>query len=179
MQTNGILHFKPCTIEQINLLHQLAVQSYKESYTEIWHDQGKAYLERFYKKSRLASELTDSSCAFFLIYQSETAVGFFKLRENALPPFDLTACLELNKIYILREFTGKNIGYKTLNFVMDLAHAKGRSILWLNVMEASKARKFYERNGFDLQKQITLDYPYMKEGLNVLSTYKIDLQNYK
>jgi GNAT superfamily N-acetyltransferase len=179
MQTNGILHFKPCTIDQINLLHQLAVQSYKESYTEIWHDQGKAYLERFYRISTLASELTDSSCTFFLIYQSKTPVGFFKLRENALPPYDSKSCLELNKIYILQEFTGKNIGYKTLEFVMDLAHEKGRSILWLNVMEASKARKFYERNGFDRHKRVTLDYPYMKEGLNVLSTYKIDLQNFK
>lgn len=179
MQTNQILHFKPCNIDQINLLHQLAIQSYKESYTEIWHDQGEAYLEKFYSKSKLESELSDSLCAFFLIYQSETPVGFFKLRENGLPPYDLTECLELNKIYILRAYTGNKIGYRTLLFIKDLSRAEGRTILWLNVMEASEARNFYERNGFERHMQVMLDYPFIKDGLNVLSTYKINIQNFK
>lgn len=179
MHTNDLLHLKQCAIDQLDILHLLAIQSYRESYTEIWEDQGEAYLKRFYDKATLASEMNDPSCAFFLIYQSETPVGFFKLRDNVLPPYELTECLELNKIYILRAYTGKNIGYKALHFIMDLAHTKGRRILWLNVMEASSARKFYERNGFKRHKQITLNYPYMKEGLNVLSTYKIELHNFK
>ena len=179
MQTNEILHFKSCNIDQIDLLHELAIQSYKESYTEIWHDQGEAYLKKFYSRSALESEMSDSSCAFFLIYQSENPVGFFKLKENTLPPYDITECLELNKIYILRAYTGNKIGYRTLLFIMDLSRTKGRSILWLNVMEASKAKHFYERNGFERHQQVTLNYPFMKEGLNVLSIYKIQIRNFK
>jgi GNAT superfamily N-acetyltransferase len=179
MQTNGRLQFKPCTITQLNILHQIAVQSYKESYTQIWHDQGAAYLERFYDESTLASNLEDPSCTFYLMYQQESAIGFFKLRENALTPYSTTDCLELNKIYILQAFTGMGFGLEALRYIVELAATRDRSILWLNVMEESKARKFYEAHGFEKVKQVALEYPFIKEGLNVLCTYKLAIQNFR
>lgn len=179
MQTNVILQFKPCNADQINILHEIAIQAYKENYSRIWHDQGKAYLERFYDKATLEAELADLSCAFYLVYERETPVGFFKLRENALPSYPTVQCLELNKIYILKAFTGKGIGHKALIFIVDLAQEQGRSILWLNVMAESEARRFYEDHGFEHVKQVTLKYPFIKEGLNILSTYKLELQNFR
>jgi len=179
MQTNEILQFRRCNINQINILHQIAILSYKENYTQIWHDDGKAYLERFYDISLLEAELADYSCTFYLIYQQETPIGFFKLRANALPPYPTSNCLELNKIYFLQAYTGTGMGQKTLQFIINLARAEQRSILWLNVMEESKARTFYERNAFERVKQVTLEYPFIKDGLNILSTYKLDLHNSK
>lgn len=179
MPVAEFLKFEQCSINHCDVLYEIALKTYKEHYTDIWHDHGQAYLERFYAKETFKRELEDKACQYYLIFHLETPVGFFKLRENALPPYSLEDCLELNKIYILKAHTGRGIGSSTLQFVYDIAQAKHKRLLWLQVMEESKAKIFYENLGFQHCHEVALNYPFMKAGLNVLSTYKLELPKFQ
>lgn len=172
MQTGEDLHFEQCNSSQADLLHDIAIQSYNESYKDIWDDQGQAYLIRFYDKSIFTKELIAPTCQYYMIHSDGKPVGFFKLRDHVLSPHEPEECLELNKIYILNAFTGMGIGQKALDFILNLAQRRDKNILWLNVMDKSRAKAFYEKNGFERCHEVALDYPFMKSGLNVLATYK-------
>lgn len=179
MPIAGFLKYERCSVEHCDILHQIALKAYKEHYTGIWDDHGQAYLERFYAKHTFEMELRDEACQYYLIYYLETPVGFLKLLENGLPPNSPEDCLEVNKIYILEAYTGKGIGSSTLQFVFNIARAKHKRILWLNVMEESKAKRFYENLGFRCCHEFALDYPHMKAGLNVLGTYQLELPKFQ
>jgi GNAT superfamily N-acetyltransferase len=179
MEEAEALYFKNCNSTDFKLLYDIYIRSYKEHYAHIWDDQGKAYLERYYNKTAFEASLNKSSNHYFLIYLDLEPVGLFKLTERELENHNADDCLEINKVYILNVATGKGIGSKVLSFIKDMAIAQDRNILWVNVMENSKAKNFYKRNGFELVKQTTLNFPYMKKGLNVLSSYKKTIQNFK
>ena len=179
MPLTDSIRFEECSIEHCDVLHQIALQTYNEHYTGIWHDQGKAYLERFYTKSLFQRELQNGSCKYYLIYDASTVIGFIKLQKNALHPHNADECLELNKIYILKAYTGRGIGRRAFQFVMSIAVAENVNVIWVNVMSESNARKFYEDLGFQWCHEVALDYPHMKAGLNILSTYKLQLPKFQ
>jgi len=178
MSRSELIKFQRCSVDHCEILHSIAVQSYHEHYSDIWEDQGQAYLARFYTRDIFENELQKSTAAYYLIYHLATPVGFLKLRENALAPYSPNDCLELNKIYLLQAHTGKGIGHHALQFVFDQAKAKSKRIIWMNVMAESKARKFYEHYGFKCCHEVSLNYPHMKAGLNVLSTYKLEITKF-
>lgn len=175
MQQAEALHFKRCDPADITILHDIALRTYNEHYTHLWDDQGASYLETFYSRSLFESNLQDPECQHYLIYHDTALAGYFKLRVKALEPYRVEDCLELNKIYILKAFTGLGIGHKTLSFISALASKMNRHLLWVNVMEQSRAKDFYEQNGFNRVKELRLNYPHMKADLNCLSTYKKQL----
>ncbi len=175
MQQANDIHFERCSYTDVTSLHDIAIRTYNEHYTHLWDDQGASYLNTFYSKSLFDSSLLDPAFNYYLIYYSNELAGFFKLRIKAIEPYLAWDCLELNKIYILKKFTGLSIGRKTLAFITTLALAMNRNVLWLNVMEKSRAKNFYEQNGFIMVKQTRLDYPQMKADLNFLLTYKKQL----
>jgi GNAT superfamily N-acetyltransferase len=169
------LTFRKCNLQDAGMLHDLYLQSYNEHYTYIWDDQGKAYLEKLYPLSTFQRGLLNPTNHYYIICSDIEPMGFFKLIEKEPEGFDPEACLEINKFYMLNAATGKGMGSKALAYISNLATSINRHLLWVNVMQEAKARTFYERNGFTLLSQVELDYPHMRAGLNVLSTYKKDL----
>jgi GNAT superfamily N-acetyltransferase len=178
IQPVDTLSFKKCNLQDAAILHSIYLQSYKENYTHIWDDEGESYLKNFYQLSQFQDALSRQDNYFYTIYQGAEPMGFFKLSEKELVEFDSEQCLEINKIYLLKAATGKGIGSKVLAYINNLAMSLTRPILWVNVMQESKARSFYERHGFELISQVNLNYPHLIPGLNVLSTYKKDLTKF-
>ena len=61
----------------------------------------------------------------------------------------LEESMELERIYVLKEFQGLGHGERILNKVKRLAVEAGKSFLWLGVWEKNtRAIKFYEKHGF-------------------------------
>lgn len=57
--------------------------------------------------------------------------------------------MELERIYILREFQRKSIGKKLLTNVIEIAKKKEVNYLWLGVWEKNKKGiEFYKKEGF-------------------------------
>ncbi|RZJ52300.1 MAG: GNAT family N-acetyltransferase [Flavobacterium sp.] len=161
---------KKCGISDLDLLHQIAIQSYNDTYQYLWIDGGTAYLNRFYKKEIFEKELTAPDIYYFLIYEDEKAIGFFKLIEVAIKPYEKSDCLELDKLYLLKNNTGKGIGKMVMNFVVDFAKEKQKSVLWLLVMDCSPAKFVYEKAGFAYVDKKDLNFPTIKEEYKSILT---------
>ncbi|TDW51771.1 ribosomal protein S18 acetylase RimI-like enzyme [Flavobacterium sp. 270] len=159
-----------CEENHLDLLHQIAIQSYNDTYQYLWHDGGTSYLNRFYNKELFEKELTASDVFYFLIYEDEKAIGFFKLMEAAVESYPKSDCMELDKLYLLKGHTGKGIGKMVMNFSIDFTQEKQRSVLWLMVMESSAARALYEKSGFVEIKRNKLDYPNIVEEHSMILT---------
>lgn len=165
-----MITFKKCEETNLDLLHQIALQSYNETYQYLWMDGGAWYLDKFYKKEIFKEELSNSSIFYFLIYDEENPIGYFKLKESPIEHYSAKECMELDKLYLLKKYTGKGIGKTVMNFIISFSKEKNRSVLWLKVMESSSAKFLYEKAGFKQTDKYELDYPqFIKEYAFILT----------
>jgi len=156
-----LIDIKQCDINHTDVLHDIAIQTYKQTYTYLWADDGAAYLNRFYKRDDLEKDLITPGVIYFLVYADDKVAGYFKVKQNALLPYSKQQCFEIEKLYLLQQFTNKGIGKAIMNFIRELAKKQKRPVLWLKVMENSPAKPFYETFGFKQTDRAYLDYPFM------------------
>ncbi|MDR3694620.1 GNAT family N-acetyltransferase [Mucilaginibacter sp.] len=164
---------RKCSNNDIPLLLDIAIRSYRETYEYLWDDKGDAYISRFYSKEILEREIAIEGIGYFLVYHGSAPAGYFKTTENALTPDENKDCLEIEKIYFLNKFKRKGIGKQAMLFIENLARVQHKSLIWLKVMESSIAIPFYHAHGFTQVKSTRLDYPQMKdEYRNILTLTK-------
>lgn len=77
-------------------------------------------------------------------------VGYFKLNEHdAQTDIKTEESLELERIYVVKEFQGMQIGRLMLQKAIELAVEKGKRYIWLGVWEKNfNAIRFYQKYNF-------------------------------
>jgi ribosomal protein S18 acetylase RimI-like enzyme len=77
-------------------------------------------------------------------------LGYLKINEaDAQTEQREEASLEIERIYIQKEFQGKGIGQYLLDFSIQLTIDKEFKLIWLGVWEHNlKAIHFYQKNNF-------------------------------
>jgi diamine N-acetyltransferase len=110
-----------------------------------------AYINESLTQPIIENELRDQNSAYFLTYKNGKLIGYLKLRmdnhaENKLAGEN---SMELQRIYLLADETGKGFGRQQLTFAEDFAIKRGYSILWLGVWEHNQsAFEFYKHCGY-------------------------------
>lgn len=108
------------------------------------------FMEEQFSISKLEAEVYDEENKFFLAYDGELPVGYFKLKHDShadLPP-SLPA-IELSRFYARKNSIGKGVGKAMMQFALKMAAAMNGKIVWLGVFEKNtRAIKFYESFGF-------------------------------
>jgi diamine N-acetyltransferase len=110
-----------------------------------------AYINECITLPIIEQELKDENSAYYLTYFNEKLVGYLKLRmdnylENKLAGEN---SMELQRIYLLANETGKGYGKQQLAFAENFARKRGYSILWLGVWEHNlSAFEFYKHCGY-------------------------------
>jgi len=107
-------------------------------------------MDNAFSKEQLKKELLDENTSFYLVYNNNVRVGYFKLNEKeAQTELFGNSSLEIERIYVLDEFQGQQIGKQILFKIIELAKHKSMTSIWLGVWENNtSAIRFYERNGF-------------------------------
>ena len=83
-----------------------------------------------------------------------------------LPDLDMEKGIELDKIYILPQLKGMQIGKRLLDVAFDIAKSHKKEIFWLSVIDTNReAISFYEKAGFKFHSKTQLNYPKFKEEL--------------
>lgn len=99
---------------------------------------------------RLEEEVNNPFSEFYFARLGNKIVGYLKLNVKSAQtvPEDLNA-LEIERIYVYKEFHGSSIGQKLFDFAMDHAHKINAPYVWLGVWEKNpRAIAFYLKNGF-------------------------------
>ncbi len=110
----------------------------------------KTYLEQAFEINKLRDELSNSSSLFYFLYVDEELAGYLKLNEyEAQTDLNDPQSIEIERIYVTKEFQGKGLGRILLNKAIDTANIRKKSYIWLGVRERNdKAISFYKKNGF-------------------------------
>ncbi len=164
-----------CEISHLNLLADIAIISYKQTYNYLWLDEAESYLKRFYNLADFEADIKKTGVYYFFVYADDDLIGYFKLKESLSSLNSEKKCLEIEKLYLLQSATGKGIGKTVMNFIFDFADKKQCTTLLLQVMESSPAKLFYESYGFKQTSRARLDYLFLIDEFRWILTYVLEL----
>jgi ribosomal protein S18 acetylase RimI-like enzyme len=144
------------TIVQINnsniaALQQIGRQTFAETFAESNTAENMAkYLEEAYAYEKLSAEVNDANSVFYFAMMEDKEIGYLKLNFGASQTeLKDNDALEIERIYVLKEFHGKKIGQLLFDKAIEVAKAKQVAYVWLGVWENNKrALQFYTKNGF-------------------------------
>ncbi len=153
-------------LSDLRQLQKIGIESYLPHYTQMWKAGGiKWYLNKCFSDEFLKKELKDANVEYYIISSKEKDIGILKLvLEEPLPDSDVENALYLEKIYFIKEWTGKGVGRELIDFSIERARELNRECVWLVAMDtADKPVKAYERAGFAIHAHKILDFKLMKE----------------
>ncbi len=109
-----------------------------------------AYLESNFTYEKLAVEITNEHSEFYFVTHSDSVIGYLKLNYGpAQTELNKNNALEIERIYVLKEYQGLKIGQMLFEKALEVARLRGVDYIWLGVWEKNdKAIQFYKKNGF-------------------------------
>ena len=108
------------------------------------------YLNEELSIAKLTAELNNPDSEFYFALLNTEPIGYLKLnRGQAQSDIKDGGSLEIERIYVSKEFHGKKVGQALYEKAIEIAKNIGVEYVWLGVWEEnSKAIKFYTKNGF-------------------------------
>jgi diamine N-acetyltransferase len=145
------IEIKKVKIADISDLQEIARQTFFETFA--YHntaDDMQKYLDNNLSTDKLKSELADTNSQFYFAIQYNKVIGYLKINfGQAQTELKDKSSLEIERIYVLKEFHGKKVGQVLYNKAIEIAKQKYADYVWLGVWEKNlRAIKFYEKNGF-------------------------------
>lgn len=162
---------KPCTLADVSLLVEVGQKAYTDHYSHVWKNETDFYIQRSFSEAVFTEELAKENVAYYLLYYQQAPAGICKVNFNKGPDGTPDAhAMELEKIYILQKYAGKQIGQQTLRYLLELARSRQITTFWLSVMTTSKALDFYKKHGFTAVKYWYLDFDELKDDYREMVT---------
>ena len=142
---------KKCTLQDLESLRKISIETFYQTFADSnTAENMQAYLQSAYNEEKLYRELSNPNSSFFFVCVDERVAGYLKLNEfDAQTDINDSDSLELERIYILKEFQGAGLGKDLLDYTISIASEHGKKYIWLGVWEHNeRAKRFYEKNGF-------------------------------
>ena len=147
-------------------LREIGIESYFPHYSQMWKPDGLDwYQNRCFGEEFLENELKNENVEYYIISSEARNIGVLKLvLQKTLPDSEVDNALYLEKIYFIKEWTGKGVGRKVMDFVFERARKLKRDCVWLVAMDtAEKPIAAYKRSGFTIHSHQFLDFELMKD----------------
>lgn len=131
----------------VNLGIQSFIQSHGHSASKTDID---AFISSSFSQSVILAELSDKKNIYHIIYYKGTPAGYSKIKYNQPnPSIDETNITKMERLYLLKQFYGKGLGEKLMNFNINIARNEEQVGMWLYVWVENKiAYTFYQKSGF-------------------------------
>jgi len=116
------------------------------------------YVRKALAEDTLTKAVASGEAVFYVALEGDEIVGFAQtIRKNA-------HIAELDRIVVFPPYEKKGIGTKLLQHVVTDEQKIGTKIMTVNAgKDETQARKFYEKNGFKLTREMTIDTPWGKK----------------
>ena len=147
------LPIRQCTIDDLSTLRKIACETFDETFREANAKETiDSYLADAFNEEKLTKELETDGSKFYFIYSANELAGYIKLNEApAQSDVNDPNSLEIERIYIKKDFKGLGLGKKLINFASGLAKESRKDYLWLGVWEKNHdAISFYTKMGFQI-----------------------------
>jgi diamine N-acetyltransferase len=143
---------EPVDIHSIELLREISISCFVETFADINTPENmEKYLRESFSVEKLSAELSDPDSHFFIAREGALVVGYLKLNVGAAQTEQkLEHSLEIERIYVLKDYHGKRVGQLLMEKALVEARDGKFKHIWLGVWENNhRAIRFYEKNGFE------------------------------
>lgn len=145
------MEIRKASIKDLYKLEEIGKQTFIETFAaENSEENLNAYLETRFAPEELEKQLTDENAEFYFAALAGQTTGYLKVNfgPSQSDIKDDTA-LEVERLYVRKEFQGKNIGQMLLEKAGEMARRRNLNYIWLGVWEKNlRAIQFYKKNGF-------------------------------
>ncbi|SFZ92592.1 hypothetical protein SAMN05428642_102815 [Flaviramulus basaltis] len=139
------------TIKEINQLKEIGIQTFTETFSsQNTKANLKEYLDNGFSNEKLKIELANKNSQFYFAELENKTIGYLKINfGHSQTEIKAENTLEIERIYVLKEFHGKKIGQILYEKAIEIAKQKMVNYIWLGVWEKNlRAISFYKKNGF-------------------------------
>ncbi|MEH7401059.1 MULTISPECIES: GNAT family N-acetyltransferase [Bacillaceae] len=140
-----------CSSKDSNTLLQIGYETFNETFKDQnTLENMNAYLERAFNLSQIEEELLNQSSQFFFIHLNQTIAGYLKVNTDDAQSEEMgSESLEIERIYIKKEFQKHGLGKIMFNKAIEIAEELNKKKIWLGVWEKNEnAIAFYKKMGF-------------------------------
>jgi ribosomal protein S18 acetylase RimI-like enzyme len=145
------IEIKRITVQELDQLKEIGRKTFQETFSESNDDENmKKYLDEKFSSDKLIEELNNTDSEFYFATLENDVIGYLKVNfgESQTELKDDTA-LEIERIYVSKEFHGKKVGQLLYEKAIQIAKDKNVHYVWLGVWENNvRAISFYTKNGF-------------------------------
>lgn len=141
----------PARLDDLAALQSISIATFTDTYAASNTPENmELYLAENFTEQSLRAELTDPSTSLFIAKIAEKIIGYLKLNYNqSQTELKDEETVEIERIYISKEFHGKKYGKALLDKAIEIAKSRNASYIWLGVWERNtRAISFYEKNNF-------------------------------
>jgi len=145
------MKIRKVNIQDLEKLREIGKLTFVDTYSsENSEENMKEYLENGFSTEKIKSELTDKNAEFYFAELDGKVIGYLKVNfGESQTEIKVKNALEIERIYVLKEFHGKKVGQILLDKALELAKEKNVENVWLGVWEENpRAIRFYKKNGF-------------------------------
>ena len=145
------LEIKKATVKDLNELQIIGRQTFSETFAAVNSEENMIkYLEESFADEKLTAELNNPNSHFYLAVLENKVIGYLKLNTgNAQTEKQDQNALEIERIYVAKEFHGKKVAQALYTQALQTAEQLKSSYIWLGVWEKNfRAVSFYTKNGF-------------------------------
>lgn len=147
------LTFEKCTIKDLYVLIDISRDTFIHAFEkqnnpeDFWN-----YVNNAFNENAMIEQLLNINSEFYFVYLKNVLVGYFKLNKNEAQTEQFAKrSVELERIYVLKDFQNQGIGKHILQKAIEIAKACKASFIWLGVWQENKnAVRFYELHGFKI-----------------------------
>ena len=139
------------TLNELDQLQKIGRQTFYETFSPVNTEENmNQYLEEAFSKEKLTDELSDKKAEFYFVTLDSKVIGYLKLNfGQSQTELKDDKALEIERIYVLKEFHGKKVGQLLYDKAIEVAKLTKADYIWLGVWEENpRAINFYKKNGF-------------------------------
>ncbi len=145
------IDIKKVTVKDIDQLQKISRQTFYEALSVGNTEENmKKYLEDEFSLDKLNAELNNSNSELYFAALKNIIIGYLKLNfGQSQTDIKDEKALEIERIYVLKEFYGKSVGQLLMDKAINVGRLKNVDYVWLGVWEKNpRAISFYKKNGF-------------------------------
>lgn len=145
------IEIKKVTLKDIEQLQKICRETFSETFSAVNTEENmEKYLNEEFSIAKLTAQLNNPNIELYFATFNNSVIGYLKLNfGKSQTELQDDKAFEIERIYVLKEFHGKDVGQLLYNKAIEIAQQKDMNYIWLGVWEENpRAISFYKKNGF-------------------------------
>ena len=135
----------------VNTIRDLSIATFAETFASLNTEEDmEQYNERHFSTDELQREIDNPDSTYVVAKVDGVPAGYMKVNVGDAQTEEMLGTrMEVQRLYILRQYKRNGLGARFMHTAFDMARAQGKSVIWLGVWEHNDAAiACYKRMGF-------------------------------